>query len=196
MFVLFLLAAADDGTTPRIGKPVGDISRWFNERDYRDLQGRGAVRFKVLFSKEGVPTRCTIEASTGNAEVEALACRRVHERFRFQPSHDTDGQQVPHVFVRSVKFGRFDSPAFDAAAQAYAVAIAGAGKEERFGATIDVGPTGVIQGCTARGPRDTVVSGKAVCDALAASWQPLVERDAADEPIRYVRGVSVVVKKQ
>lgn len=61
MSALMLVAASVSGA-PALGAPVGEIANWFNGSDQQPSLLGGAVRFKVLFSKDGVPEKCEIEA--------------------------------------------------------------------------------------------------------------------------------------
>lgn len=194
MMFLFLLAAAQGMTAPQLGKPVGNIALWFNRNDFARKRDGGAVRFKVLFTTDGTPESCVIEASTGNAEVEALACRRVQERFRFEPSSGSDGQPVRRILVRSVVFGT--GPFQDIKpVPAHAVTVPGKGRGETMFVTVDVDEMGALRGCgdTASGKTQSLVP--RVCEQLPTTWKPMIETDSADRPIRYVRDLMVLVQR-
>jgi protein TonB len=51
-----------------------------------------AVRYDV--ETDGSVGACAVTASSGSAELDALACRLIRERFRFRPSHDADGRPL------------------------------------------------------------------------------------------------------
>jgi hypothetical protein len=194
MMFLFLLAATQGMTAPQLGKPIGDISLWFNQSDFARKREGGAVRFKVLFTEDGTPERCLIEASTGNVEVEALACRRVQERFRFQPSSTSDGQPARRILVRSVVFGT--GPFQDIRpVPAHTITLPGKGRTETIFVAVDVDRAGKLRGCgkTAKGKKQALVPG--VCEQLAAAWKPMIETDSADRPVDYVRDLMISVQR-
>jgi periplasmic protein TonB len=67
--------------------------------DYpRDLRERGiGGRVGVLFTvgTNGRVTSCTVTRSSGVAELDALTCRLIQQRFRYRPSTDRYGRPIP-----------------------------------------------------------------------------------------------------
>lgn len=195
MISLLLLAAAPEtATMPRLGKPVGNIARWFSESDWSAGRNGGAARFKTVFAKDGTPERCMIEESTGNARVDELACRRAMERFRFEPSIDSDGQPARRVFVRRVSFGP-DMSDKVRPLPAYMIDLPIKGKPQLLDVTVDVDAAGSLRGCASpANDKRLAPFGAAICQALAASWRPAIETDAANQPLRYVRDLNILIR--
>ena len=67
--------------------------------DYpRDLRERGiGGRVGILFTvgTNGRVTSCTVTRSSGVAELDALTCRLIQQRFRYRPSTDRYGRPIP-----------------------------------------------------------------------------------------------------
>ena len=195
MISLLLLAAAPEATTvPRLGKPIGNIALWFSRNDWSAKRKGGAVRFKTVFAKDGTFERCSIEATTGNAAVNELACRRAQERFRFEPSIDSDGQPAHRVLVRYVNFEHEEMDDIRPL-PAYMVDLPIKGKPQLLDVTVDVDAAGALRGCASPANDKRLASfGSAICEALAASWRPVIETDAADQPLRYVRDLNILIR--
>jgi len=86
--------AGDDGGTDLV-QVAGSIL----PSDYpRDLRARGVGgRVGILFTvgTNGRVTSCTVTRSSGVAELDALTCRLIQQRFRYRPSTDSTGRPVP-----------------------------------------------------------------------------------------------------
>lgn len=88
-----------DGTPPRwVRGKLGnaDYPRALGEAG---IGGTVAVRYRV--GVDGRVTGCAVTGSSGNAELDALTCRLIEERFRFRPSRDADGRPVPAIIVEN-----------------------------------------------------------------------------------------------
>lgn len=75
-------------------KIAGDI----NPSDYPKSLGNAGIggRVSVTFTVEtsGRVTSCRVTRSSGIAELDALTCRLMEERFRFRPSTDRSGRAI------------------------------------------------------------------------------------------------------
>jgi protein TonB len=60
---------------------------------YRERVG-GTVIARVTVSPEGRVSRCEVNRSSGNAELDATTCRLIERRFRFSPALDAEGRAM------------------------------------------------------------------------------------------------------
>jgi protein TonB len=63
---------------------------------YRDHAG-GTVFLRIAVGADGRVSDCTIEESSGRADLDAATCALVRERWRYQPARDAAGNAVPDV---------------------------------------------------------------------------------------------------
>jgi protein TonB len=84
---------SDDGGTD-LEKIAGDIepSDYPRALGNRGIGGRVSVTFTV--ETNGRATNCRITRSSGIAELDALTCRLMEQRFRFRPSTDRYGRPI------------------------------------------------------------------------------------------------------
>lgn len=74
-------------------------------RHLRDSGIGGRVEFSFTVGTNGRVTRCAVTRSSGVAELDALTCRLVQQRFVYRPSTDRFGRPIPdevdgeHVWV-------------------------------------------------------------------------------------------------
>lgn len=61
----------------------------------------GTVGVRYLVWTDGHVTECEVTRSSGNAQIDALTCRLITERFRFRPSRDSRGRPVPALVVET-----------------------------------------------------------------------------------------------
>ena len=86
--------------------PLSDPGGWVTPDDYpadlvkREVHGR--VRFAVSVDSRGLPTKCSVTESSGNAVLDSTACAKVMERARFQPATDVKGRRVKGEWHNSV----------------------------------------------------------------------------------------------
>ena len=78
------------------------ISGRLRDSDYPRSARRGAwdsvsVRFTV--APNGRVVGCAVTKSSGNATVDATACRLIERRFRYRPARDSRGRPVPDLMV-------------------------------------------------------------------------------------------------
>lgn len=62
--------------------------------DLRDSGRQFSVSVRYEVEIDGGVGSCTVERSSGAAELDALACQLILQRFRFRPSRDADGHAV------------------------------------------------------------------------------------------------------
>lgn len=63
-------------------------------RDLREAGIGGRVGLLFTVGVNGRVTRCAVTRSSGNAELDALTCRLIQERFRYRPSTDASGRPI------------------------------------------------------------------------------------------------------
>lgn len=70
--------------------PLGDPGAWISSDDYpidalrNGVEGDVAVRLEI--GQQGVPTACSVIASSGSASLDGATCRLLIDRARFQPT--------------------------------------------------------------------------------------------------------------
>jgi protein TonB len=63
------------------------------------VQGSVVVRFTV--GTDGRASGCRVTRSSVNAELDALTCRLVEQRFRYRPARDSSGNPVSDTVSRT-----------------------------------------------------------------------------------------------
>ncbi|WP_442679790.1 TonB family protein [Sphingomonas sp. ASY06-1R] len=87
------------------GMPPRHIRGRIRDGDFpRALAEAGAggtvgVRYRVGIN--GRVGDCSVTRSSGNADLDALTCRLIQQRFRFDPSRDGAGRKVPSIIVEN-----------------------------------------------------------------------------------------------
>jgi protein TonB len=84
---------ADEGGTD-LEQIAGEITSRDYPRDLRDAGVGGRVRFTFTVEPNGRVGRCTVTRSSGVAELDALTCRLVQQRFVYRPSTDRYGRPI------------------------------------------------------------------------------------------------------
>jgi protein TonB len=64
----------------------------------------GTTRFRVVVGTDGRVDACEVTGSSGNAELDAAACRNIERRARFEPASDGNGQKVVGTYTSSVSW--------------------------------------------------------------------------------------------
>lgn len=72
----------------------GEIRQSDYPRDALQAGIGGRVEFRFTVGITGRVTNCTINRSSGNAELDAATCRLVMQRFRYRPSTDAAGRPI------------------------------------------------------------------------------------------------------
>lgn len=89
----------DGGTPPRFIK--GRLSISDLPPDLREAGRGGKVGVRYTVGVDGRVSACSTPGSSGSAELDALTCRLIEERFRFRPSLDGDGRPVESIVVET-----------------------------------------------------------------------------------------------
>jgi protein TonB len=92
----------------RRAAPRNDSARWVVTGDYPPSALRrgdeGTTRFRVVVGTDGRVDACEVTGSSGNAELDAAACRNIERRARFEPASDSNGQKVVGTYTSSVSW--------------------------------------------------------------------------------------------
>lgn len=90
----------------RAATPESDPGRWLHSSDYPEellRQGKnGFVRFRLSVSETGTVTDCYIQQKMNPAEFDAISCKLIKKRAKFNPALDAGGNPVASYFVASV----------------------------------------------------------------------------------------------
>ncbi len=83
-------------------KPRGNPSEWLSSDDYppgaqRD-NAEGTTGFRLEIGADGKVSGCTVTSSSGNADLDAQACRLLPRRARFTPAKDASGNGLPSTY--------------------------------------------------------------------------------------------------
>ena len=85
--------AGDDGGTDLV-QIAGSIGQSDYPRDLRERGLGGRVEFTFTVEPNGRVGRCSVTRSSGVAELDALTCRLVQQRFVYRPSTDRYGRPI------------------------------------------------------------------------------------------------------
>lgn len=81
---------------------------WATTSDYpsKALQEEreGITAFRVLVSKGGVVTNCTVTESSGHADLDEVTCSNVSKRATFYPAQDKKGRPVEGSYANRVRW--------------------------------------------------------------------------------------------
>jgi TonB family protein len=97
-------AEADRIATPAV--PIGDPGTWITSEDYPSsalrAERQGSVLIVWTIGLDGVVSDCRTAVSSGDADLDAAACRAIVRRARYQPATGNDGKPVLSHFGRMV----------------------------------------------------------------------------------------------
>jgi protein TonB len=85
---------ADDGGGTDLEQIAGAIGPSDYPRDLRERGLGGRVEFTFTVEPNGRVGRCSVTRSSGIAELDALTCRLVQQRFVYRPSTDGYGRPI------------------------------------------------------------------------------------------------------
>jgi protein TonB len=93
-----------DGDGGGGGTPPRRIRGSIRDGDYPRGAGAAGIggRVSVIYTVEtdGRATHCAITGSSGSAELDAVTCRLIEQRFRFRPSQDRSGRPIRSRIVQ------------------------------------------------------------------------------------------------
>lgn len=89
-------------------KPEVRLGKLFKPDDYPAAalkEGRmGRVFVRLRISEAGALTDCSVLRSSGSTELDAVTCRVIKERARFEPARDTGGKAIRGVVSSTVQW--------------------------------------------------------------------------------------------
>ena len=90
------------GTPPL---PSNDPANWVKGKDFPPGHYlTGTTEFRLLVSKNGRVSECTITASSGTAKLDELTCQLVRKRARFSPAKDERGKRTVGTYSNCVRW--------------------------------------------------------------------------------------------
>ncbi|MBA3896277.1 MAG: energy transducer TonB [Sphingomonadaceae bacterium] len=75
-----------------------------------DLGVGGTVSVRFTVTTDGRATECRVTRSSGSAVLDETTCRLIEQRFRYEPSHDTQGHAVESELVEDHTWVVHDEP--------------------------------------------------------------------------------------
>jgi TonB family protein len=99
-------AKANLGTAQPARLVPGSLSIGENDYPLTALRAaqQGTVGFRVSIGPDGMPSQCTITASSGYAELDQAACSLVLRRSRFRPAQDGSGQPISSTYSNRIRW--------------------------------------------------------------------------------------------
>ena len=99
---------------PASAESQGSLASYVSNQDYpvgalrRGAQG--TVAFALSVDAEGRPSRCTVEQSSGDQELDDATCSIMMSRARFRPARDAEGTAVPDTVRSRITWRIEDGP--------------------------------------------------------------------------------------
>lgn len=83
-------------------------SGWVKSDDYRRFQPRtwdgGELRFTLLVNPSGGVEDCRVDETSGSREFDALTCKNLERRARFEPARDNGGNATNGRYSSSIRY--------------------------------------------------------------------------------------------
>lgn len=108
LLVMALLAVQAQGATGKATalKPISPPGSWITDDDYPAAAMRaghqGTVSFEMQIDSSGLPSGCSVTASSGFDDLDHQACALLLQRARFSPARDASGKAIAAKYL-----GRF-----------------------------------------------------------------------------------------
>ncbi len=91
---------------PRRAAPIGNPGSWISTDDYPAGPLRngieGTAGYRLVIGSDGRVTACELTRSSGNAQLDAAACRYLTNRARFAPATDGTGAAIVGTYTGTV----------------------------------------------------------------------------------------------
>ena len=86
---------------------MGRVSDWVSLADLPASLARvqGVAKYVLSIDATGGVAACEIPDSSGNEELDRIACSALMSRARFTPAIDSTGQPVASVYAGTITFG-------------------------------------------------------------------------------------------
>lgn len=85
------------GAITRARQVAGALTGRDYPRAAKRARAGGTVLVRYTVGVDGHPSGCTITQSSGNAALDAVTCRLIEQRFRYEPARDAEGRPVLDV---------------------------------------------------------------------------------------------------
>lgn len=99
----FHAAPPPAGATPPVYRS-GSISDVDYPASALRAEEQGTVTMRLSINEDGRVTDCTITASSGSSILDSTSCSLAVRRFRFTPARDANGNNVPGMVTRSIRW--------------------------------------------------------------------------------------------
>ncbi len=196
MSLLALMAAAAAGTVT-IPAPVGDPDRWFGPNDIPkgafDSGQSGVFVFKALVGANGNVDLCQAQGSSASEADREAFCERVKRRAKFSKVTGPGGAPTYYVVEDSFIYilpetwhRNTNAPQPNFVFDVQRLPGATGGKVD-VPVYVAVDKDGKLVQCNVPVDAARVDLARAACGQLPVVWKPMIERNAADEAVAYVR---------
>jgi hypothetical protein len=194
MSILALIAMAGAVAIP---DRAGSGESWLRPDDIPksafDAGKDGAFFFKAMVNPQGKVELCTIEGATVPVADRDAFCKRVKQRFAYRPVTSTQSYYVleeNYAFILPSEWHRnpLAVPAhFSVDVQKLP------GREQALDVTVNVAvdAQGGLRDCSAPADAANTAFARAACGQLPSLWAPMPEKNAAGQPVAYVRQLHV-----
>jgi protein TonB len=85
------------GAVTRARQIAGALTGRDYPRAAKRARAGGTVLVRYTVGVDGRPSGCTVTQSSGNADLDAVTCRLIEQRFRYEPARDGEGRPIPSV---------------------------------------------------------------------------------------------------
>ena len=103
--MLALPGAAEPAQPPQ---PIGSPANWFWTDDYpieaQRREAEGMVQFRLEVSAAGMPTRCIVEQSSNDVDLDRATCTILMQRARFQPARDRRARAIASSYSSRIRW--------------------------------------------------------------------------------------------
>jgi protein TonB len=108
MAAAITVQAVDAAAHPLPPRPAGRPGDWASDDDYpvaalRD-NAEGNVGFLLTIGPDGLPTKCEVIQSSGNADLDNTTCIVLLQRARFNPATDANGNPTNGTFRSTIRW--------------------------------------------------------------------------------------------
>jgi hypothetical protein len=197
MIALIALAAASVAMPP----PKGNRERWLRAEDIPQSEfaagNDGTFFFKALVAPDGKVEQCSVLGSTAPKPEWASFCEKVKRRFAYGAVTDHAG--APAYFVLEDNFAFVlpeqwvpSAAAMPADLVVEVASLPGAkGGKLAMPVNVAVDARGALLQCNAAVSSDQSTLARLACDQLKVQWKAMPEKNAAGQPVAYVRQLQV-----
>ena len=180
---IFLILASQAVAKDRSASPLKPIDpgSWVSPDDYPSaalrIGAEGAVGVRVEVGTDGVPTKCIVAVSSGNADLDKAACDAIMLRAKFSPATDKTGKPIEGTYTTRIVWN------IPAGARA-------APPEGSVTVTAIVEKDGTVTHCEEKSTSDLPEPPANLC-ADKPNYQPILGKDGKPVRKRIVISISV-----